>query len=167
MKILPSLKSSTQITFYSSPWLFTYSGGRYEVVGFHTLFHLDDVLLCHLNMLLRTRWVLYSLISSPALKQTSNQNKLQNNLRGYLQKMPTRAPWRVLPLNSKHYLHGFLARTVGTRDAILFSKQGVPGALSQLHWLIHFLLCYISSGLFTRQKPIVWWFRRGYRKYCS
>lgn len=118
-------------------------------------------------------WVIYSLISSPELNQASKKTKQKSNPRGHLlrfkkkEKSPAELFWLVLPVNSKHYLWGSLAWMVGTRGAILSSKQGVAWAPSQRTWFIHFRLYYVSSGLSAYQKSIIRWFRRSFRKYHS
>lgn len=165
--IRPSPKSWTQSTFYNSPRLFMYSGRRCEVTGFHTFFDLPDILPSHLNRCYSepiTCGLFTSSFHHLSKSRQTNEARKRALLEATTTIMTTRSLWAVHPFIPNIIHAGVLAWTVGRRVAILSSKQGVPRAWSQGSWLIHFLLCSLSSGLFAGQKLITWRFRRGHRK---
>ena len=160
-KYFPPPKSWTKITFYGSPWLFIYSGRRCEVAGFHTLFYLDDVPLCHLNRCYSEPESGLFIPSSHHLSKTKQANKPSKRaiFEGNIKKMTTRSLWAVLPLNSKHYLCRFPCLNCWHESCNFIPKAGCSSGLEAMQLayslpsLLHFFRVFcISEAHYTMIK---------------
>lgn len=152
-EILPSPKSWTQITFYSSPGLFIYA--KREVWGSrvpHPFLPGWCPSVSSKQMLLRQEGGLF-IPSSPERKQTSKQTKWKSNLRGHL---PKNAYNSSLACSAAKF-QALLVR-VPLPELLAREMQFYPQSRVFLWhranavWLIHFLLCCISSGLLYKSE---------------
>lgn len=97
----PSPKSWTQITFYNNPRLFTCSGRRCEVTGFHTFCYLPDIPPCRLEPIACGSFT--SSLHHLSKSRQTNEATERVLSEATATIMTARSLRAVPPLNSKHY----------------------------------------------------------------
>lgn len=156
MKYFPPRRAGHKLLFIVAPGFSFMQKGRYEGAGFHTLFYLDDVLLCHLNRCYSDKKVGYLFPHHLSESKQANKPSERAILEAIYQKMPTTALWLVLLLNSKHCLFGFPCLNYWHERCNFILKAGCSSGTepTQFGSFTSFSAAF-PRGFYTSQKPII------------